>query len=520
MQRPTPPGVTPRGSGGGAAGGAAGNGAPGSGGGGPAVPHGNLFGALMSEAAMSGGRRHLREVEDKRQSMMPSAITDWREEIGKVVPVAPLVQSPTSAGPGSEAPSGSGDGAGVGESGSPSGEGELAPATKHSHIEHPIQPPTPRNKPVPAIPPRRGDRTDEAHSSSLPTTPTPTKHSNSPRGLKSHSNNDNSSTTNSNSTKDALSLTQSAPAGKHEKKLRALGLHHKKEKKSKSSASGGGSKLKRGDKRLRKMVIDEMLSTEADYVRDLKIIQTLYYAPLKERGIIEPQELQSIFLNVSIIVNVSVEVESELRKLQDSDLCGQTMLKIADFLKMYTQYCSTQDTSMRTLSQVEKKNKAFAQFLDDCMSNPISRGLSINAFLIKPVQRICKYPLLLRELMKYTPEDHQDYADIQAAFDKVSEVVEFVNKKRAEAEGLQTLLEIQRQVGGGDIKWLEPGRHFIREGPLTKVQAQGGKMMERYLFLCNDILVYVTSNTFGGSLKVQTSAIFFFISRCQHEFVF
>lgn len=33
--------------------------------------------------------------------------------------------------------------------------------------------------------------------------------------------------------------------------------------------------------------------------------------------------------------------------------------------------------------------------------------ISIAGFLLTPVQKICKYPLQLGELLKYTPKDHR-----------------------------------------------------------------------------------------------------------------
>lgn len=42
--------------------------------------------------------------------------------------------------------------------------------------------------------------------------------------------------------------------------------------------------------------------------------------------------------------------------------------------------------------------------------------LDMGSLLIKPVQRIMKYPLLLRELWQATPEDHPDHRPLQEAF--------------------------------------------------------------------------------------------------------
>ncbi len=46
---------------------------------------------------------------------------------------------------------------------------------------------------------------------------------------------------------------------------------------------------------------------------------------------------------------------------------------------------------------------------------PQFRRLSINDFLIKPVQRLPKYVILLKDLLKHTPKDHPDYNNITKA---------------------------------------------------------------------------------------------------------
>jgi hypothetical protein len=74
-----------------------------------------------------------------------------------------------------------------------------------------------------------------------------------------------------------------------------------------------------------------------------------------------------------------------------SDLLVQSTL-----LKLYAVYCSNQTILTSTLAKWEQENKAFAQFLKDCSLKPECRAMLLADFLIQPLQRICKYPLLLR----------------------------------------------------------------------------------------------------------------------------
>ena len=85
------------------------------------------------------------------------------------------------------------------------------------------------------------------------------------------------------------------------------------------------------------------------------------------------------------------------------------------------------------------------------MKEPECRGLDILAFIVKPVQRLCKYPLLLRELIKYTPKEHSDYANLLHAMDKMESLVALVNKSSREAANVQKLTEIENSLIGASV---------------------------------------------------------------------
>ena len=63
-----------------------------------------------------------------------------------------------------------------------------------------------------------------------------------------------------------------------------------------------------------------------------------------------------------------------------------------------------------------------ARYLTSARTHPDAKGLDLRSFLIMPVQRVPRYRLLLKELLKRTPEGHADRASIQEALGKVEEV--------------------------------------------------------------------------------------------------
>ena len=58
-----------------------------------------------------------------------------------------------------------------------------------------------------------------------------------------------------------------------------------------------------------------------------------------------------------------------------------------------------------------------------------------------------------QELIRHTPENHPDYDALQSAFNKINEVVININEGQREAEGMQRVLELQKQIEGFDVSF-------------------------------------------------------------------
>ena len=116
------------------------------------------------------------------------------------------------------------------------------------------------------------------------------------------------------------------------------------------------------------------------------------------------------------------------------------------------------------------------------------KGLPLISYIIKPVQRICKYPLLLHELVKYTPTDHPEYTFLQEAEKKFGVVVEQINESKREAERVAQLSAVATKLGCPHL--VESGRVIVREGHLDEpVQSVFSKVESFYYVLFNDMLL-------------------------------
>jgi hypothetical protein len=122
------------------------------------------------------------------------------------------------------------------------------------------------------------------------------------------------------------------------------------------------------------------------------------------------------------------------------------------------------------------------------MNAPEARGLSLESFLIKPVQRICKYPLLIRELEKYSERagNQKDQAFLRQAAEKIEAVVTRVNEATRAAEEKQRILNL-----GNTIESEQPldltDKVYLKDGMMVRMV--NGKPKDRYVILYTDLIL-------------------------------
>jgi hypothetical protein len=91
--------------------------------------------------------------------------------------------------------------------------------------------------------------------------------------------------------------------------------------------------------------------------------------------------------------------------------------------------------------RLKENNSLFQTFLEYNKYRPECRGLNIDAFIIKPVQRICKYPLLLRELLKQCEEGTLEYDQVKLVQESIERILIDINTAKGELDKLRDLDE-------------------------------------------------------------------------------
>jgi len=256
----------------------------------------------------------------------------------------------------------------------------------------------------------------------------------------------------------------------------------------------------------RERVVCEILETEMDYVADLETIVNIFLNPLRKEQIASPEDLIGIFSNVEFILIVNQQLRDELQQNGGKNI-GQTFLKRKDHLRVYATYCSNQQTSIDITQRLLKKDKdkKLESFLQYTYARPECQNLDFNSFMIKPIQRICKYPLLMKELLKQTDPSHEEYQQTKDALQALEDLLSQINEKKRDAESVQKVIELTKLlVGAEGHKLVEPTRRYIKEGELSFYKSnkkeKEKKEKEGYFFLFND--VFILAKKKGSKFKM------------------
>eukprot|EP01103_Thecamoeba_quadrilineata_P003208 TRINITY_DN13008_c0_g1_i1.p1 TRINITY_DN13008_c0_g1~~TRINITY_DN13008_c0_g1_i1.p1 ORF type:complete len:642 (+),score=138.67 TRINITY_DN13008_c0_g1_i1:79-2004(+) len=235
--------------------------------------------------------------------------------------------------------------------------------------------------------------------------------------------------------------------------------------------------------------IKELINTEKAYVEDLRVVVEVYIQDLKKKQIIETKSIKAIFSNIEMLLNVNREFTTafgaESQKAPPDQNFGGIFIELVEYLKAYTQYSSDQEQSLQVIRSL-RTNPEFTKFLEEGQRNPRCKGGTLLSYLIKPIQRLCKYPLLLKQIQNYLPNDHSDHSNITIAIDKVEKVVAQVNDSKMKIENVMKIMELQNSIDGAE-HLVQPGRKFLREGELFT--SESSKLKEHHIFLFSDLLM-------------------------------
>ncbi|OQR72768.1 triple functional domain protein-like [Tropilaelaps mercedesae] len=152
----------------------------------------------------------------------------------------------------------------------------------------------------------------------------------------------------------------------------------------------------------RQFVLKELVETEKDYVRDLGLVVEGYMMAIRSEAISVPEDLKEgkekiVFGNIEAIYEWHRDLfQAELEKcLEEPERLGLLFKRYERRLHMYVVYCQNKPKSEFIVSEY------IDTFFEELRQH-LGHKLQLPDLLIKPVQRIMKYQLLLKDILKYT----------------------------------------------------------------------------------------------------------------------
>ncbi|XP_044261717.1 uncharacterized protein LOC123009457 [Tribolium madens] len=270
---------------------------------------------------------------------------------------------------------------------------------------------------------------------------------------------------------------------------------------------------------VRTSVVKELLRTERDFVKVLEDVAEGYIAECRKRkDMFTDEQIGTIFINLEDILvfqaNFVKDLEGQIDFEAPYKSCvGGCFLKNRAGFKMYSEYCNSHPTATAALQELYQYQH-YSKFFEACR---LMRGLieiPLDGYLLTPVQRICKYPLQLAELLKYTRPDHKDYEDIKEALDAMRGVAVLINERKRRMESLEKLVAWQQRVEGWEGEDLiDSSTQLIHQGDAVKVTT-GMWTNNITLFLFDHQIVYckkdiLKRNTYvyKGRICLDTSEV-------------
>eukprot|EP01119_Soliformovum_irregulare_P007409 TRINITY_DN1981_c0_g1_i1.p1 TRINITY_DN1981_c0_g1~~TRINITY_DN1981_c0_g1_i1.p1 ORF type:complete len:635 (-),score=198.91 TRINITY_DN1981_c0_g1_i1:6-1706(-) len=253
----------------------------------------------------------------------------------------------------------------------------------------------------------------------------------------------------------------------------------------------------------RTYIIQEIISTETEYVKDLGFLINVYLEPIRSKHVLDDKAIKDIFGEVEQIHRANIQFEIDLKdKIEHQGRISISFSSLCEYLRIYGRHFQETSDYLKALKSVQE-NELLIPILKDGEKHPDSHFLTIEDFLIKPYQRMCKYPLLLQNLLESMPTSDPDYAGLKDSLEKLRSYIRGINEAKRESENTEKLFSIQDRFDSTEkFKFVQSGisRRYVMEGILGLCPGtlkdfidQSIKPKDRQIFLLSDAIV-IASN--------------------------
>uniref|UniRef100_A0A8D8XWS4 Rho guanine nucleotide exchange factor 26 n=1 Tax=Cacopsylla melanoneura TaxID=428564 RepID=A0A8D8XWS4_9HEMI len=288
--------------------------------------------------------------------------------------------------------------------------------------------------------------------------------------------------------------------------------------------SGVLDTLDAGERKLQEAKF-ELITSEASYFKSLTILEKHFIASplLADTNILNKRDRKYLFGNVTAVRKCSERLLAALEQCwQDSilltNICEIVYQHVTNkAFNIYIKYCSNQFHIDRTLKSLRETNPKFIEALAELESNPVCQSLSLHSFLMLPMQRVTRLPLLFDAILTRLKPTHSEYETCHTALATLNKIVHECNEEARKMERYYEMLLLSGLIkfSTKEVKCLpviSSSRWLVRSGSLNFVNVDAKMTFSRklnkthfyaklHLFLFTDLLV-ITKKKGNGEYSV------------------
>ncbi|TPX41799.1 hypothetical protein SeMB42_g05410 [Synchytrium endobioticum] len=220
-------------------------------------------------------------------------------------------------------------------------------------------------------------------------------------------------------------------------------------------------------------VLRELVETERSFLNDMEALRDVFYYPALQTGVLSVTDIRILFSNIEAVIEISRWFLTYLEAAcnPEDDYAGDAFLNAAPQLEeVFTEFCKHNEASITRLQDLVGPSgpDEAKEFLKSGQAQLAGRtqAWDLGSLLIKPVQRVLKYPLLIKQLIKDTTPTHSDSEQLRLALKEMERIAEKINEVKKRRDIVEKYVEGKGQTNivRGINKKLARGTQRVKEG--------------------------------------------------------
>ena len=231
----------------------------------------------------------------------------------------------------------------------------------------------------------------------------------------------------------------------------------------------------------RQFAIAELCDSEQKYCSYLQQLSGPYKEALSPY--IQLDEKRLIFQNIDALIILSGTfsgkfVQEAARGAKDA-VMGHCFTDAQHLIKMFVPYIETYPEVELKIKELNNTNK---KFKEACIKLERDGKEPLNSLIVMPIQRMPKYILLLKEILKATPTWHEDYKMLKDAMESLKGGSQICDIKTKEAAAKSHLYQLQTKIKDCP-NLIAPSRTIIGQWPIAEERQE--------IFVLTDMLLII-----------------------------